>query len=237
MFSLVHCAETEVVDVNSAQGAFQRGERLAKSERFEEAIAYFQQVKNKFPYSKYAVASELKIANIQFDRERFIEAETDYRLFKEFHPTHPEIDFVTFRLGLSYFNQLPSTIDRDLSIAHKAILYFDEVINSFSESKHVTEAKRYKQEALRKLADKEQYIADFYFIRKKYDSALGRYVDLLQKYPNVGLNKQALYGATISAYRDKNFAAARKYFQKLASTFPDSSERTKAEKELSSGSQ
>lgn len=236
-FGLFGCAESEVIDVNSAKGAFTRGERLAKNERFEEAIAYFHQVKNKYPYSKYAVAAELKVANIQFDRERYIEAETDYRLFKEFHPTHPEIDFVTFRLGLSYFKQLPDTIDRDLTLAHKAILYFDEVINSYSKSKYVPEARNYKREALKKLAGKEEYIANFYFIRKMYDSALGRYVDLLQKYPNIGYNKQALYGATISAYRDKNYAAARKYFQKLAATFPKSDERSKAEKELSDGKQ
>ncbi|MDC0980101.1 outer membrane protein assembly factor BamD [Bdellovibrionales bacterium] len=233
----ISCAENEVADLNSAKGAFQRGERLAKSERYEEAISYFHQVKNKYPYSKYAIASELKVANIQFDRERFIEAETDYRLFKEFHPTHAEIDFVTFRLGLSYFKQLPDSIDRDLSIANKALLYFNEVINSYGSSQYLTEAKKYKAEALKKLAGKEEYIANFYFIRKKYESALGRYVSLLNKYPNIGFNKQALFGATVSAYRDKNYAAARKYFRKLAATFPNSSEKTAAEKELSRGGQ
>ena len=32
---------------------------LFKSERFNEAVKYFELVKNKFPYSKYAVLAEL----------------------------------------------------------------------------------------------------------------------------------------------------------------------------------
>ena len=232
---LLGCAEEEIVDINSAKGAFDRAEYLAKSERFEEAIAYYHQVKNKHPYSKLAVVSELRVADIQFKRERYIESEADYRLFKEFHPSHPKSDYVTYRLGLSYFMQLPSTVDRDLALAKKAILYFDEVIHSYKGSSFVPKAIEYRKKSLKMLAGQEEYIGNFYYIRKKHESAMLRYIELLKKYPNLGFQKRALYRATVSAYRHKDFATARKYFQKLAKAFPESKEKSDAEKELSRG--
>jgi outer membrane protein assembly factor BamD len=148
------------------------------------------------------------------------------------HPSHPQSDYVTFRLGLSFFNQLPATIDRDLAVAERAILYFDEVVNTYPKSQYVTEARDYKTKALKMLADKEYYIANFYFIRDFYESALGRFEDLLNKYPKMGLDAKALYGATVSAYKIKELGKAKTYYQRLATEFKGSSEAEKARREL-----
>src|SRR5262249_18604911 len=155
------------------------GEKFEKDERYEEAIAQFNTVKNKFPYSKLATEAELKVAEINFKREEFVEAQNAYQVFKEMHPSHPKIDYVTYRLGLSFFNQLPSTIDRDLAVAERAILYFDEVIQSYPQSSHVKDAREYKTKSLKMLAEKEYYVGHFYFIRDFYDSALTRFEGLL----------------------------------------------------------
>ncbi len=125
----------------------------------------------------------LRIADIHFEREDFIEAQNGYQYFKELHPTHPRIDYVTYQLGMSFFNQLPSTIDRDLQLAQKAILYFDEVTTSHSTSSYAAKAKEYKEKAVKMLAEKENYIAHFYFICDKYGSALGRYEEIIKTYP------------------------------------------------------
>lgn len=232
-FSLLFgCSSADKIDANTAEGAFEYGQRFEKDERYDEAIAQYMDVKNKHPYSKLALEAELRVADIHFKRESYIEAQSAYQLFKDFHPRNPKVDYVTFRLALSYFHQLPDTIDRDLSLAGKAILYFNEVIQSFPRSSYVEKAKEHRAECLKKLANKEFYIADFYFSRDMFDSALGRFEDLLAKYPELGFEPKALYGATVSSYKIKELKKARSYYKLLVSQHPNSSQAKKIKNEL-----
>lgn len=226
------CSSSEKIDTSTAKGAYELGEKYRKDERFEEAIAQFSDAKNKFPYSRYATLAELAIADIHYEREAFIEAQNAYQVFKELHPKHEKIDYATFRLGMSYFNQLPDTIDRDLSLANQATLYFDEVIESYPNSEYAAPAKENKIKALKMLAEKEMYIAHFYFIRDKYDSALGRYEDLLRRHAGLGYDAKALYGAAVSAAKVRDKRKTSFYFEKLVENYPDSTWAKKAQEEL-----
>ena len=230
--TLAGCATADKIDSSTADGAFKQAETLEKEERYDEAVAKFSEVKNKFPYSKLATQAELRIADLQFKRESYIEAQSAYQLFKEFHPKHPQADYVTFRLAMSFFNQLPSSIDRDLSVADKAMLYFDEVANSFPTSQYVAEAKEKKQAALHMLADKEMYIANFYAKREKFDSALKRYETVLKVYPNLGFDSQALYGAARSAFKSGEKERGQQHLKNLYSLYPQSDEAQRAKHEL-----
>jgi len=229
---VVGCSSADKYDTSTPDGAFKQAEELEKDERYEEAVAKFIDVKNKFPYSKLAPQAELKIADIQFKRESYIEAQAAYQLFKEFHPKHPQSDYVTFRLAMSYFNQLPSSIDRDLSVADKAILYFDEVIRSFAASPHVEESKKRRSETLTMLAKKELYVANFYAKREKFDSALSRYETVLKLYPNLGLEPEALFGAARCAQKAGEKDRAAQYLKSLHSQFPNSDQARRAKDEL-----
>jgi outer membrane protein assembly factor BamD len=226
------CSSTGELDTSTPEGGFKLAERYDKDERYEEAIAQYNNVKNKHPYSKLATESELKIADIYFKRDEFVEAQGAYQVFKEMHPSHTRIDYVTYRLALSFFNQLPSTIDRDLSVAERAILYFDEVIQSFQQSEYVKPAQENKEKALKMLAQKEYYIGNFYFIRDHYESALGRFEDLLKKYPGLGYDAQALFGAAVSAYKIQDLGKAKTYYQRLTTEHGKSTEAEKARREI-----
>ncbi len=222
--SLTACSSDEKLDSSSAEGGYKLAERYEKDERYEESIAQFSQVKNKFPYSTLATESELRIADINFKREDFVEAQSGYQTFKELHPSHPKIDYVTLRLGMSFFNQLPTTIDRDLSLAEKAVLYLDEVVTSHPTSSHVAQAQEVKAKILQMLAEKEYYVGEFYYKRRKYDSALSRFEDLLERYPQSGLTAKALKFAAISAHKVKDATKANSYLQRLQAQFGGSKE-------------
>ncbi|MDX9730169.1 MAG: outer membrane protein assembly factor BamD [Bdellovibrionales bacterium] len=233
-FAAAGCSSVDKFDPSTAEGAYKLAEQYEKDERFEEAVGKYADVKNKHPYSRFATMAELKIADVHFTRESYIEAQYAYQTFKELHPKHPQIDYVTFRLGMSFFNQLPSTIDRDLSLADKAILYFDEVIASYPQSQYAKEARDKRTESLKKLAGKELYIADFYFKKKQYGSALGRYEGLLRSYANVeGFAAPALYRAAISARETGDRDKAGRYAKRLIQRFPDSTEAAQARSEFS----
>ncbi|WP_374076761.1 outer membrane protein assembly factor BamD [Bdellovibrio bacteriovorus] len=225
------CSTTEK-NSNTPEGAFAIAEEYDQGERYEEAIRRYTEVKNKFPYSNFATKAELAIADVYYKQESYAEAQVSYQMFKELHPTVPNADYVQFRIGMSYFNQLPTTIDRDLTQANDAILNLSEVIKKYPNSVHVGEAKEKRSAAIKMLAEKEEYIADFYFKRKIFDSALSRYEGLYNNYRGLGLDAKALSRAAICAQKTGDTPKAKKYTEILAREFPGSSELKDAQKEI-----
>lgn len=217
---------------DTPDGAFSIAEEFDKDERYEEAIRRYTEVKNKFPYSNFATKAELAIADVYFKQESYPEAQVSYQAFRELHPKHPQIDYVMFRIGLSYYNQLPSSLDRDLTVAQEVIQSFDDLMKRFPSSQYVNEAAEKKLETLKMLAGKEEYIAAFYFKREMFDSALTRYETLVSKYPKLGFDEKALYGAAVSATKIGDAFKAKKYLTELVAKFPQSSEAERAQKEI-----
>ncbi|MCB0369258.1 MAG: outer membrane protein assembly factor BamD, partial [Bdellovibrionales bacterium] len=162
MSLFLSACSTDEKKTNTAEATFAAAQEFENDERYDEAIRKYTEVKNKFPYSQFAIKAELAIADVYFKEESFGEAQINYQTFRELHPKNPKIDYVIFRIGLSYYNQLPETIDRDLSFAHDAMASFDEIIEKYPNSSFVSEAKEKKKEALKKLAAKEDYVGDFY---------------------------------------------------------------------------
>lgn len=222
LFLVTACGSGLKRESTSAEGRYQYAQALEKEERYEEALLEYQEVKNKHPYSRFAVMAELAVADLHYKRESFIEAQGAYEVFKSLHPQHAQTDHVTFRLGMTFFNQLPSSIDRDLSLASRAILHFDEVMRKYPNSDFAKEAAEKRTEAKRMLAQKEFYIADFYFMKEKYGSALGRYERALKTYTGLGFDERALYGAAASSYRSGAMEKAQRYSEQLLGRFPDS---------------
>ncbi len=218
---------------DTAEGAYELAKTFEKEERYEEAIKRYQEIRNKFPYSKYALLAELSVADAHFKQESYLEAQVAYQSFKDLHPKHPQIDYVTFRLADSFYRQLPESVDRDLTLASSAILYFDEVVTQYPNSAQTKEAIEKKEAALKMLAEKEKYIADFYFKNETYDSALSRYEGLYSKYETQGYGPVALKQAAICAFKLGERDKAKKYLSDLTSKFPNSDEAAAAKSALS----
>ncbi|MEN0058446.1 MAG: outer membrane protein assembly factor BamD [Bdellovibrio sp.] len=225
------CATTEK-NADTPEGAFAIAEEYDQGERYEEALRRYNDIKNKFPYSNFATKAELAVADVYYKQESFAEAQVAYQMFKELHPTAPQSDYVQFRIGMSYFNQLPSTIDRDLTLANDAILNLSEVIKKFPNSTYVTEAKEKRSAAIKMLAEKEEYIADFYFKREIYGSALKRYEGLYNQFRGLGFDAKALSRAAICAHKVGDETKVKRYQALLAQDFPGSKELKEAQKEI-----
>ena len=222
-----HCSHTEV-NKESPDALFAEAEEAFTDERYLIAIEKYRDLKNRFPYSSRAVDSELRIADAYFEQENFLEAESAYEIFKELHPAHSKIDYVQYRIALSYFNEIPSNSARDLSAAHKAIEEFQELEQAYPNSSYAPKAKENIIEARKRLAEHEVYVADFYFRRRHFLSASYRYAALLQEFPNLGYEEEALFRLGSSYYQTRMNANARDAFERLLKQFPESSWRGEA---------
>lgn len=228
MFFFTSCVSYDAHDTSVAAGSFGLAKQLEDDERYEEALMQYRDVKNRFPYSKYAVSAELQIAEIHFKKEAFLEAQGAYQLFKELHPTHPRIDYVTFMIGESIFKQLPSTIDRDLSVAPAAIKEFDILIRDFPNSAYMDRAKELKEETLKMMAAKELYIADFYYRTDEWQHALARYKKYLNEFPGHDKRPHAFYRAAMAAEHFGKEEERNILFRELIKVYPNSKEARQA---------
>jgi outer membrane protein assembly factor BamD len=225
------CSSSEKKET-TPEGMLARAQEYEKDERFEESIRRYQEVRSKFPYSPQALEAELAVGDVYYKQESYPEAQTAYQSFRDLHPKHPKIAYVYFRYAMSLYMQMPETVDRDMSLAPDTILAFSEVLKKFPQSEYVKEAQEKKSELIRKMAEKEMYVGDFYFKHKTYDSALGRYEYVIKEYSGIGFDEKALIRAAYSAYKIGDPNKARKYVSQLKETSYKESETRSLLKEI-----
>ena len=116
-----------------------------------------------------------------------------------------------WKIAESYYYQLPSTFDRDLSSATMAIKYYKEVIDLFPQWEFSNKSKERISEINQKLMDKDLYIADFYFKTGVFVSARYRYLDIIKKYEDSSIRAHAIGRVLESSLALKEFAQCLKF--------------------------
>lgn len=211
-------------NANTAEGLYKIAQEYDDAERYEIALQKYADVKNKFPYSSLATSAELAVADVHYKQESFAEAQIAYQNFRDLHPKHAKIDYVIFKTGMSFYQQLPDTVDRDLILANDAIYAFNELIKNYPRSEFLIEAKEKRDKCFVMLAEKELYIGNFYLRHEDYAAALNRFEQMLAKYPALGLDPKGLLGAAKAAAKSDNDLKKQKYIDMLTTKYSDSDE-------------
>ncbi len=181
---LFSCATKRPGGSTEAEILFKEAKDLISKSRYIQANEKLNAIRSQFPYSYYATHAELLQADILFSQENYAEAASAYILFRDFHPKHSELGYVIFRISESFYRQLPSTFDRDLTAGIEAIKYFKELIQSYPSTEYVKDAQTRINQIEAMIEQKEIYIADFYFRTKDYEAAKARYEDILKSLKN-----------------------------------------------------
>ena len=181
---LFSCATKRPEGSTEAEILFKEAKDLISKSRFIQANEKLNAIRSQFPYSYYATHAELLQADILFSQENYAEAASAYILFRDFHPKHSELGYVIFRISESFYRQLPSTFDRDLTAGVEAIKYFKELIQSYPNTEYVKDAQSRINQIEAMIEQKEIYIADFYFRTKDFEAAKSRYEDILKSLKN-----------------------------------------------------
>jgi outer membrane protein assembly factor BamD len=159
--------------------------------RYKDAAADFQQIKDRYPYSKYAIQAELKMADALYIQKAYDLAFDAYAEFEKLHPKNKEIPYVIFRRGLCQFDQVKS-FDRDQGRMLRAKEEFERLIRLFPEDAYSQRAQQHLRECLVSLSKYELYVGHFYFKKGKYQAALDRYLYVVNTYPDMGQYQEAL---------------------------------------------
>src|ERR1043165_3936536 len=146
----------------SAQKNYEKGLKELEGKDWVAASKYFGFIKTRFPYSKYAVLAELRLADAEFGAEQFLEAIDSYRLFIKFHPTHEMVanGYASYKIGEGYYKQLsgdfwmfPPSFEKDQSATEDAANELKSFLDKFPDSPHCDQAKKIVVTVGKRLAD------------------------------------------------------------------------------------
>ncbi len=165
---------------------------LFKTVDYDKAIETFQAIIDNYPYSEYAVLAEIKIADAYFEQERYEEALTYYREFGDLHPSHDLVPYTVYRTALSHYNQTRDP-GRDQTPTRQTLVYLDHLLSRYPGTPEANEAEVLWRAMRRRLAEHVMEVADYYMTREEYQSAAERYRRVLNEYPGLGLDADALY--------------------------------------------
>ena len=94
----------------TAEPNYKKGLAELKDESYPEAIKYFNFVKNKFPFSRFATLAELRIADAYHAQEKYARPSTPTSSSSSSTPTHKDVTsgYVAYRICAGYMEQIPS---------------------------------------------------------------------------------------------------------------------------------
>ena len=191
MLILSGCAWFESKEEKTAQELVQDGVDYFDAGSYKKAIESFEKLRDWYPFSKYAILAELKIADAYFNLESYADAIFAYEEFEQLHPRNEAIPYVIYRIGRSYFNQI-DTIDRDHSNANKALETYRRLVAQYPNDAYAGMAKSDMLACYQNLSGHEFYVGVFYYKNKNYKAAKARFAAVVEKYPDVGYHYRAL---------------------------------------------
>jgi outer membrane protein assembly factor BamD len=212
----------------TAKQNFDKGLAELKDENFPEAQKYFQFVKQKYPFSKYAVLAELKLADTQFSKGEYTEAIDSYKAFTRLHPTHDQVEdgYVAFRIGQSYFKDMPDDVillppayEKDQSAVMDALRELGDFSRKFPDSKYVKQASELRKQVLQRLVDHEVYVARFYLGSDHPRAAALRLEGALRRYPGSGREPELLYALGETYLQMDDPLRAKETFTRVVSDY------------------
>jgi outer membrane protein assembly factor BamD len=189
---------------------------------YPEALKKFEELKSSFPDSPpYTVWAELKVGDCHFLKKEYVEAIAVYEEFKKTHPSHEEIPYVQFQIGMSHFNQMLS-LDRDQTRTKKALSSFEYLIATYPSSLFTEKARQKVDICKKRLADHEFYIGNFYYKHGRFEAAVPRFEGLLEKFPKGPEEDETLYLLAKCYIELGRWEKAEVTFMKIVTEYPKS---------------
>lgn len=170
---------------------YRQAQEAVEKKRYDRAQELLDQIRDEYPFSRFAPEAELLSADMAYQQKNYEEAAAAYRSFEELHPTHPRASYALYRRGLAYAAvSLPE--DRDQSGTRNAVGAFEKLLHAAPGNEHAGDARVRLEELRARLAAHELYVARYYLRRKNYSAALQRLEHLVQEYPDAPQRDEAL---------------------------------------------
>jgi outer membrane protein assembly factor BamD len=204
--------------------AYARGEQLVAKKKWDLGRQYLRFVAENYANDPIGRQAALKLADSYFDQGTalsYLEAQTRYRDFRNRYPSSPRADYALFRLAETADKEAEKP-DREQTNTRLAATSYRELILGYPDSPYLTEARTRLERIRGLLAEHEYLVGRFYYRRKAWTAAKGRFNTILGAYPDYRSVDRVLYELGHVERRLGNEEKARASWQRLAHDFPAS---------------
>jgi outer membrane protein assembly factor BamD len=154
-----------------------------------EAQTLFREVKRKYSYSKYARQAELRIADADFEQEKYAEAMREYKEFIHAHRSDAEdVAYARARMAEGTYAQIPESFlmpageERDQASVVDAYKELKSYLADYPDAKQSAHVKELLAQVLGRLVRHELYVARYYLDKDNYDATVARVEYALRNY-------------------------------------------------------
>lgn len=225
------CSSSIVPPPRSPESLMNEGENFFAENRYDDAIAAWEKVRERYVSPEMNALAELKIAEAHFLAERYIEAAVAYEAYLKAHPKDPNNASVRYNLGISYHQEMLAP-ERDQTTTRNALSVFKSFLSLHPTDPRRPAVEKFITEEGDALAGHELHIGSYYQKKGANSAAIARLEPLINSYPDFN-RRDELYFVLASAYfNNDNRGLASEYFNRLYKEYPQSSFTIKAQKLL-----
>ena len=198
------------------------------SKNWEAARQKLAEVKRNYGYSRYARLAELRLADADYEQDKFAEATAGYKAFVHDYPNDPEIPYARYRVTMTQYDAvsasflLPPLEERDLAYVNDAHTSIRGFLNDYPNSEHAPQLAYMQSVVTGLLARHELYVARFYLRRDKFPAAIARIQYSLRSYPDSGLEPEGLVMLAEVYLKTKEREKARVVLELVLKRYPSS---------------
>ncbi len=201
---------------------FERAMRDLSKNKFTVARLSLQTLINTYPDSEFLPQAKYAMAE-SFYRESsgssLNQAELEFKDYITFFPVSDLADDAQEKIALTHVRRLEKA-DRDRTQALLAEIELKSMIETYPDSPLLDEAKQKLRGIQEVLATGVEGIGNFYYKGKLYPAAIGRYKEVMQKYPDYSRMPDTLYHLAESLRHSGNEPEAAIYFARIVTDYP-----------------
>jgi outer membrane protein assembly factor BamD len=154
-----------------------------------EAQALLREVKRKYSYSKYARLAELRIADADFEQEKFVEALRGYKAFIHDHKGDvEEVQYARARAAETQYREIgdsllmPASEERDQAPVIDSYKEIASFLREYPEAREAPRVCLLLEDVTARLVRHEMVVARFYLNKGNYDAAVLRLQYAMRNY-------------------------------------------------------
>lgn len=215
------CSGSIVPAPRNAESYMQEGERFLSDNRYDDAIASWEKVRERYVSPEMNALADLKIAEAYYLSGRYIEAATAYEAFLKQYPEHEQTNEALYRLGVSYHKEMLAP-ERDQTTTRNAISAFTNLLRRAPDTPQKDEIAAMLAEEKDHLAGHELHIGSYYLKKEAYAAALTRLEPIEKIYPDFSGRDQLLFALGSAYLRSNERSKAAAAFNRLYTDFPQS---------------
>jgi len=186
---------------------YKAGETELGNRRYEEARVNFRKIVERHPNSSYAPKARFYVGEAYYREAEFDKAVKEFEGFLAFFPRHEIADLVQYRLAMSYYDQM-KPVEQDQGITQKALEQFKKLVKEYPQSRYATDALAKIDKCRERIAQKEVWVANYYFTQGNPSAARQRLELVLKDYSRTAVVPETLYLlAEVNFYEGKNTEA------------------------------